>query len=61
VDVSRVEDLMHRVAQLADAVPQLAALLLTPCIASRNALSVLGARIDIAPAEDRRDPLARVL
>jgi len=61
VDVGRVEDLLHRVAQLADELPQLSWLLLTPCIANRSGLSVLGARIEIAPAGDQRDPLARVL
>lgn len=61
VDVGRVEDLLHRVAQLADELPQLSLLLLTPCIATRTGLSVLGARIEIAPAGDHRDPLARVL
>lgn len=61
VDVGRVEDLLHRVAQLADELPQLSWLLLTPCIASRSGVSVLGARIEIAPAGDQRDPLARVL
>jgi acyl-CoA synthetase (NDP forming) len=61
VDVARVEDLLHRGAQLADELPQLTWMLLTPCIASRTGLSVLGARIEIAPAEDQRDPLVRVL
>jgi acyl-CoA synthetase (NDP forming)/GNAT superfamily N-acetyltransferase len=61
VDVSRVEDLLHRVAQLADELPQLATLLLTPCIATRSGLSVLGARVEISPTNDQRDPLARVL
>jgi hypothetical protein len=61
VDVSRVEDLLHRVAQLADELPQLSWLLLTPCIANRTGLSVLGARVEVAPAHDQRDPLARVL
>lgn len=61
VDVGKVEDLLHRVAQLADELPQLSWLLLTPCIANRSGLSVLGARIEIAPAGDKRDPLARVL
>ncbi|HEY9293364.1 MAG TPA: GNAT family N-acetyltransferase [Microlunatus sp.] len=61
VDVSKVEELLHRVSQLADELPQLATLLLTPCIATRGGLSVLGARIEIAPIGDHRDPLARVL
>ena len=61
VDVARVEELLHRVSQLADELPQLSWLLLTPCIATRNGLSVLGARIEIAPTGDQRDPLARTL
>jgi acyl-CoA synthetase (NDP forming)/RimJ/RimL family protein N-acetyltransferase len=61
VDIAGVEDLLHRVAQLADAVPQLASVTLRPCIASVNSISVLGARIFVAPTADQRDPLARVL
>ncbi|WP_168207493.1 bifunctional acetate--CoA ligase family protein/GNAT family N-acetyltransferase [Microlunatus elymi] len=61
VDTSKVEELLHRVSQLADELPQLAYLLLTPCIATRAGLSVLGARIEIAPIGEHRDPLARVL
>jgi hypothetical protein len=55
------EDLLHRVAQLADDLPQLAAVSLSPCIASRSGVTVLGARVVIAPTDDRRDPLARTL
>ena len=61
MDVARVEDLLHRVAQLADEHPQLASVSLTPVIASAGSLSVLGARVHIAPTGDRRDPLARTL
>jgi acyl-CoA synthetase (NDP forming)/GNAT superfamily N-acetyltransferase len=61
VDVAGIEDLLHRLAQLADAIPQLASVALSPCIASLNSVAVLGARILIAPTADRRDPLARVL
>jgi len=61
VDVAGIEDLLHRLAQLADAIPQLASVTLSPCIASLNSVAVLGARILIAPTADRRDPLARVL
>jgi acyl-CoA synthetase (NDP forming)/GNAT superfamily N-acetyltransferase len=61
VDIAAIEDLLHRVAQLADDLPQLAAVSLSPCIASRSGMSVLGARIVIAPTDDRRDPLARTL
>jgi acyl-CoA synthetase (NDP forming)/RimJ/RimL family protein N-acetyltransferase len=61
VDIAGVEDLLHRVAQLADAIPQLALVTLRPCVASVNSISVLGGRIFVAPTADQRDPLARVL
>jgi acyl-CoA synthetase (NDP forming) len=61
VDVAAIEDLLHRLAQLADALPQLASVSLRPCIASRRGLSVLGAQVGIAPTQDRRDPMARTL
>lgn len=61
VDVGAVQDLVHRVAQLADDLPQLAWVSLRPCIASISGTSVLGARIFIAPTDDRRDPMARTL
>jgi acyl-CoA synthetase (NDP forming) len=61
VDIAGIEDLLHRVAQLADDVPQLASVSLSPCVASRSGMAVLGAHIIIAPTDDRRDPLARTL
>jgi acyl-CoA synthetase (NDP forming) len=61
VDIAGIEDLLHRVAQLSDAIPQLASVTLRPCVASVNSISVLGARVFIAPTADQRDPLARVL
>jgi acyl-CoA synthetase (NDP forming)/RimJ/RimL family protein N-acetyltransferase len=61
VDVTGVEDLLHRVAQLSDAIPQLASLTLRPCVASVTSISVLGGRIFVAPTADQRDPLARFL
>jgi acyl-CoA synthetase (NDP forming)/RimJ/RimL family protein N-acetyltransferase len=61
VDIPGIEDLLHRVAQLSDAIPQLASVTLRPCVASVNSISVLGARVFIAPTADQRDPLARVL
>ncbi len=61
VDVEAIENLLHRVAQLADDLPQLASLVLKPCIAARQGVAVLGARAFIAPTADRRDPLARTL
>jgi acyl-CoA synthetase (NDP forming)/RimJ/RimL family protein N-acetyltransferase len=61
VDIAGIENLLHRVAQLADAIPQLASVTLRPCVASVSSISVLGARVFIAPTADQRDPLARVL
>jgi acyl-CoA synthetase (NDP forming)/RimJ/RimL family protein N-acetyltransferase len=61
VDLAGIEDLLHRVAQLADDIPQLASVTLRPCVASVSSISVLGARVFIAPTADQRDPLARVL
>jgi hypothetical protein len=61
VDVAAIEDLLHRVAQLSDAIPQLASVTLRPCVASVSSISVLGARVFIAPTAGQRDPLARVL
>lgn len=61
VDVPAVEDLLHRVAQLADDLPQLARLTLSPCVASIGGIAVLGASIRLAPTDDQRDPMARVL
>jgi acyl-CoA synthetase (NDP forming) len=61
VDVEAVENLLHRVAQLADDIPQLASLTLRPCVAALQGVAVLGARAFVAPTADRRDPLARTL
>ncbi|MCW2811050.1 MAG: putative acyl-CoA synthetase [Friedmanniella sp.] len=61
VAVSAIEDLLHRVSLLADEIPQLASVTLSPCVASVGSVAVLGASIHIAPTDDRRDPMARVL
>jgi acyl-CoA synthetase (NDP forming)/RimJ/RimL family protein N-acetyltransferase len=61
VDIAGIENLLHRVAQLADAIPQLASVTLRPCVASVSSISVLGARVFVTPTADQRDPLARVL
>ncbi|HYP46195.1 MAG TPA: GNAT family N-acetyltransferase [Propionibacteriaceae bacterium] len=61
VDVAAVQDLLHRVAQLADDLPQLASVSLSPCVASLSGITVLGARIFLAPTGDQRDPMARTL
>ncbi|MGD7705607.1 GNAT family N-acetyltransferase [Microlunatus sp. Y2014] len=61
VDVGALEDLLHRVAQLADALPQLAHVQLVPCIVSPEGVSVVRARVVVAPTGDQRDPGARSL
>jgi acyl-CoA synthetase (NDP forming)/RimJ/RimL family protein N-acetyltransferase len=61
VDIAGIEALLHRVAQLSDAIPQLASITLRPCVASVGSIAVLGARAFVAPTADQRDPLARVL
>lgn len=61
VKVEALEELLHRVAQLADAVPQLALVRLAPCIVSPVGVNVVGARIEVAPTSDQRDPFARSL
>jgi hypothetical protein len=61
VDVSAVEDVLHRLSQLADDLPQLASVTLRPCVASVNGIAVLGGTVTIAPTADQRDPLARGL
>ncbi len=61
VDIPKIEDLLHRVAQLADEHPQLASITLSPCVASSSSIAVLGARIQLEPTPDQRDPLARGL
>ncbi|TDO92875.1 GNAT family N-acetyltransferase [Enemella evansiae] len=60
-DVAAVEELLQRVAQLADDLPQVAALHLAPCIAAQTGVAVLGARITIAPTAEERDELSRSL
>lgn len=61
VDISAVENLLHRATQLADALPQLALLRLGPCIATPIGIRVLDARVEIAPTKNIRDPMARTL
>jgi len=61
VDVAAVEHLLHQMSKLADDLPQLASVSLSPCVVSITGLAVLGARIFIAPTDDQRDPMARIL
>jgi acyl-CoA synthetase (NDP forming) len=61
VHIPSIEDLLHRIAQLADHHPQLASITLSPCVVSSSSISVLGARVQLEPTPDQRDPLARGL
>ncbi len=61
MDIAAVEDLLHRMAQLADELPQLASVTLRPCVASVSGIAVLGGEVVIAPTSAQRDPLARGL
>ncbi|WP_172804067.1 GNAT family N-acetyltransferase [Auraticoccus monumenti] len=61
VDVNRVEELLHRVAEMADQLPQLNEVVLTPCLASVRDVAVLGARISVLPTREVRDPQVRAL
>ncbi|HIT74210.1 MAG TPA: GNAT family N-acetyltransferase [Candidatus Avipropionibacterium avicola] len=61
VDVNALEELVHRVTQMADALPQLALLRLAPCIVSPSGINVVGARVVVAPTAEQRDSLARSL
>lgn len=60
VDLDRVYDLIHRVSELKDALPQVSELVLTPVLAASNDLQVLGARIRVLPT-GQRDLFARTL
>nr|WP_231747545.1 GNAT family N-acetyltransferase [Auraticoccus cholistanensis] len=61
VDVARVEELLHRVAEMADELPQLSEVVLNPCLASTRDVAVLGARITVLPTREVRDPQVRAL
>lgn len=61
VDVASVEKLLAQVAQLADDHPQIAELILTPCMATANGTSVLGGRLRVMPTATHRDAQARAI
>lgn len=61
VDVAGVEDVLHRLAQLAADLPQVAQCTLSPVIASTHQVAVAGARITLAPTADERDARSRRL
>ncbi|NUU21444.1 MAG: acetate--CoA ligase family protein, partial [Streptomycetaceae bacterium] len=59
-DVDAVEDLLHRVSRLADDVPQIAELDLNPAIARPDGVTVVDARVRIAPRHPRDPYLPQV-
>jgi acyl-CoA synthetase (NDP forming)/GNAT superfamily N-acetyltransferase len=61
VDVSALEDLIGRVACLADELPEVAELELNPVVVSGQGLAVLHAAIRLARPAERSDSLRRVL
>lgn len=60
-DLSAVVELLHRVAQLADDLPQVANSQLSPCLASSSGVAVVGASIDVVPTAEHRDAYFRSL
>jgi acyl-CoA synthetase (NDP forming)/RimJ/RimL family protein N-acetyltransferase len=61
VDTAQLEDLLARVARLADDLPELALLELNPVIVGREGTSVLGAAARLALPRARTDRVARAL
>ncbi|MBA8795350.1 acyl-CoA synthetase (NDP forming)/RimJ/RimL family protein N-acetyltransferase [Friedmanniella endophytica] len=60
-DVEAIQELLHRLAELADDLPQLSRVTLSPCIAAPHGVAVLGADVRVAPSSTQRDPMARSL
>jgi acyl-CoA synthetase (NDP forming) len=61
VDTARLEDLLARVARLADDLPEVALLELNPVIVGNEGPSVLGAVARLARTRGRTDRVARAL
>jgi acyl-CoA synthetase (NDP forming)/RimJ/RimL family protein N-acetyltransferase len=61
VDVAALEDLIARLACLADAVPELAEVELNPVVVTESGVAVLGARVRLAPVASRADSGRREL
>ncbi|QAY62856.1 GNAT family N-acetyltransferase [Xylanimonas allomyrinae] len=60
-DVDAVEDVVARVAVMADDLPELASLELYPVVVAERGASTLHAAVRVRRATERRDPLRRVL
>ena len=61
VETARLEDLLARVARLADDLPEVAMLELNPVVVGTAGCSVLGAAARLAPPRARTDRVARAL
>ncbi len=61
VDTDALEDLLLRVARLADDVPELAEMDLNPVIAAPGGVTAVDAKVRLAPVPDRPDPWLRRL
>ena len=61
VDIDAVADLLVRVAALADRLPQVAEMVLNPCITGPTGVRVAGAEVRLTPGVDQRDALSRSL
>ncbi|WP_432557470.1 GNAT family N-acetyltransferase [Granulicoccus sp. GXG6511] len=61
LDISAVEDLLQRVAQLADDLPQLAELTLERCIVSPQGVHVVSAQGSVLPTAAERHQLSRTV
>jgi acyl-CoA synthetase (NDP forming) len=61
VDVGALEDVLARVSELADDVPELASLSLHPVVVTEDGVYLLHAAVRLRPAEQRADPLRRAL
>ncbi|WP_162143157.1 GNAT family N-acetyltransferase [Granulicoccus phenolivorans] len=60
-NLTAVVELLYRIAQLADDLPQVANSVLSPCLASASGVAVVGATIDVVPTAEHRDAYFRSL
>ncbi|WP_432509015.1 bifunctional acetate--CoA ligase family protein/GNAT family N-acetyltransferase [Kineococcus auxinigenes] len=61
MDVDALEDVVARVAVLADALPEVAEMRLSPVLVAERGARVLGAEVVLAPPQGRADPDRRTL
>ena len=61
MDTGALEQLLLRVAQLADDFPEVSELDLNPVVASPSGVTALDVKLKLQPAEDEPDPYTRSL